>query len=616
MAQEVYFKDIRNVIIDNLLNCKYDLKIAVAWFTDEKIISTVNSLLLQGVNVTIIIYDDHINKKDLFEKLHYNKAKILLSKKLMHHKFCVIDEITVINGSYNWTNSAKTNDENIQITFNDKIFAKNFTEEFNKIISNCNKIDDYFKHSVLNIKNLEFEFEDFYSKWSKYIFPYFFDLKTFLPSKTNSKLEINGYVYLIKNKEEEKTFLRLYFLSKSNYSVIEILKLSNEKITFPLRFKNVCLDSKNKDDVAEFLKSSYTVEEHIKQNSNTKYFLFKIDKDGEQITEKVEFTHRISTKSYLYNCQNKSYFIDENLKLSFFDYNIEEVIALKDDFNYYINAKLLVVSNLTNSIKSFGLMDINKKILIPILYDKYKFNKIWLKNFENLCIDFVEFPVLERFYINSVEYIKVSICSNTSSKPLTDKIIYKYSIEDYKLKEKYILDKFDIKQTRDSHSYYFLSEENYKYKEFYLKIKNFKFDTSKIKSNQAYLTYNEFLELKEDYNYDASFNYLTKKYQSLREKALLEEKIKSETKKSEEGCYIATMVFRDYDNPNVILLRNFRDKYLNTFHLGKLFINNYYKYSPKFVLVAKKNILLFWISKIFVLGMVKLINLIFYRIKS
>ena len=33
----------------------------------------------------------------------------------MHHKFCIIDDSILINGSYNWTNRAKNNLENILI---------------------------------------------------------------------------------------------------------------------------------------------------------------------------------------------------------------------------------------------------------------------------------------------------------------------------------------------------------------------------------------------------------------------------------------------------------------------------------------------------------------------
>lgn len=49
------------------------------------------------------------------------------------------------------------------------------------------------------------------------------------------------------------------------------------------------------------------------------------------------------------------------------------------------------------------------------------------------------------------------------------------------------------------------------------------------------------------------------------------------------GCYIATMVYGDYDHPQVMALRNFRDTYLAKRDWGKRFIRFYYKHSPGWV---------------------------------
>ena len=54
-----------------------------------------------------------------------------------------------------------------------------------------------------------------------------------------------------------------------------------------------------------------------------------------------------------------------------------------------------------------------------------------------------------------------------------------------------------------------------------------------------------------------------------------------------EVWYIATMVYGDYDHPNVLILRGFRDNYLKNTILGRWFILFYYKYSPKVVELLK-----------------------------
>lgn len=56
-----------------------------------------------------------------------------------------------------------------------------------------------------------------------------------------------------------------------------------------------------------------------------------------------------------------------------------------------------------------------------------------------------------------------------------------------------------------------------------------------------------------------------------------------ENNSSSGGCYIATMVYGDYDAPEVLLLRKYRDNVLAKKTMGKAFIKIYYYLSPKFV---------------------------------
>lgn len=54
-----------------------------------------------------------------------------------------------------------------------------------------------------------------------------------------------------------------------------------------------------------------------------------------------------------------------------------------------------------------------------------------------------------------------------------------------------------------------------------------------------------------------------------------------------DGCYIATMAYGDYDHPQVMELRKFRDEFLNKSVLGRSFIRFYYKHSPLLVQILK-----------------------------
>lgn len=56
---------------------------------------------------------------------------------------------------------------------------------------------------------------------------------------------------------------------------------------------------------------------------------------------------------------------------------------------------------------------------------------------------------------------------------------------------------------------------------------------------------------------------------------------------SSDGCYIATMAYGDYDHPQVLVLRQFRDSYLSKRGWGQKFINFYYANSPRWVEALK-----------------------------
>jgi hypothetical protein len=70
---------------------------------------------------------------------------------------------------------------------------------------------------------------------------------------------------------------------------------------------------------------------------------------------------------------------------------------------------------------------------------------------------------------------------------------------------------------------------------------------------------------------------------------LLENKINNLYQKNKSGCYIATMVYGDYDHTQVRILRSYRDNTLSKSSLGRWFVVKYYKYSPVLVMHFSKN---------------------------
>jgi hypothetical protein len=153
---ESYFDDILTILQNELCQVRSNIKIAVSWFTNYALFKTVNQLAENGVEVQIVINNDSINNGgyclDFNELISKNNVKFNLVEypHLLHHKFCIIDDTTVINGSYNWTRFSGSNYENIMIIRNDKSVVDSFNKEFERIIGMAEHQDiDRMPDSVL-----------------------------------------------------------------------------------------------------------------------------------------------------------------------------------------------------------------------------------------------------------------------------------------------------------------------------------------------------------------------------------------------------------------------------------------------------------------------------------
>ena len=65
---------------------------------------------------------------------------------------------------------------------------------------------------------------------------------------------------------------------------------------------------------------------------------------------------------------------------------------------------------------------------------------------------------------------------------------------------------------------------------------------------------------------------------------------------SSSGCFIATAALGSYDHPLVLDLRNFRDGWISEKSWGQEFIDNYYRYSPRYANIIEKHRILKLIS--------------------
>lgn len=91
----------------------------------------------RGVKVFVITDDELVDAlgSDI-RKLKDAKIPVKIDKgrkAYMHHKFCILDGHTLLNGSFNWTrNGVLGNNENVVIT-RDPALCQKFLAEYNRM---------------------------------------------------------------------------------------------------------------------------------------------------------------------------------------------------------------------------------------------------------------------------------------------------------------------------------------------------------------------------------------------------------------------------------------------------------------------------------------------------
>lgn len=132
------FEEIESEIKRLLLDANQSVRICVAWINGQVFGPVFQRLLDKGVQIELICNDDPVNDGTAMHlppgiKRYAIRSRI--STALMHNKFCVIDEETVLTGSYNWSKKAPLSFENIVVAKGDFLLAKSFLHEFYDLIS-------------------------------------------------------------------------------------------------------------------------------------------------------------------------------------------------------------------------------------------------------------------------------------------------------------------------------------------------------------------------------------------------------------------------------------------------------------------------------------------------
>ncbi|KAF9105836.1 hypothetical protein BGX27_009425 [Mortierella sp. AM989] len=124
-------------LINTLNRASKTLDICVFTITDDQVSNAVIRAHERGVQVRIITDDDKADDQgsDARRMAKQNDIPVRVdgSPSHMHHKFMIIDNSLVVNGSYNWTKGARyQNREDLMITNSAKA-VRGFKQEFEKL---------------------------------------------------------------------------------------------------------------------------------------------------------------------------------------------------------------------------------------------------------------------------------------------------------------------------------------------------------------------------------------------------------------------------------------------------------------------------------------------------
>ena len=167
-------ENIENHILRELDKAEVSLDIAVAWITSRRIIGKIKEKKVQKLRIRILCWkeDEGQNRNRILKtalgKLIKDEFEIYDIER-MHFKVCIIDKKVVIKGSYNWTESAKNNEEYIEICeYNQNTIA--LQKRFDKLREEAiRKIDNRrLKDNVIEYTQKEIT-RTFNSKIEEYI---------------------------------------------------------------------------------------------------------------------------------------------------------------------------------------------------------------------------------------------------------------------------------------------------------------------------------------------------------------------------------------------------------------------------------------------------------------
>jgi phosphatidylserine/phosphatidylglycerophosphate/cardiolipin synthase-like enzyme len=137
---DVYFSPddgVQAILFDILSEAQESIYFMAFSFTADSLGDVIRERAEEGVTVAGVMDEEQVKSNQGTEFDAFRQAGLNVfvdgNPGQMHHKIMIVDESIVIVGSYNFTNSAETrNDENLLVIYNEEIAAQ-FVEEFKRI---------------------------------------------------------------------------------------------------------------------------------------------------------------------------------------------------------------------------------------------------------------------------------------------------------------------------------------------------------------------------------------------------------------------------------------------------------------------------------------------------
>jgi len=144
-------------ILAEIEGAKKSISVAMYTFTDGSLAEALVKRSMDGIEVRVLLDDRAAGSS-------YSKARNLTGEESevrlarhravglddddfsvpphFHHKFCIVDEKTVITGSYNWTWGAETRNNEDLLVLEIPDLARRYSEHFEKLWTNASPGED------------------------------------------------------------------------------------------------------------------------------------------------------------------------------------------------------------------------------------------------------------------------------------------------------------------------------------------------------------------------------------------------------------------------------------------------------------------------------------------